>query len=71
MAFGGSSLHFKPSAILNGSAGYSFTIGRALMQPELYVDSILDKKYLLKGAFFSGRSVGRPRSIQLRLNIAE
>ena len=61
----------KPSAILNGSAGYSFAIGRALVRPELYVDNIFDKKYLLKGAFFSGRSVGRPRSIQFRLNIAQ
>ena len=61
----------KPSGILNGSAGYSFAIGRALVRPELYVDNILDKKYLLKGAFFSGRSVGRPRSIQLRLNISQ
>ena len=61
----------KPGAILNGSAGYSFAIGRALVRPELYVDNIFDRKYLLKGAFFSGRSVGRPRSIQLRLNIAQ
>jgi hypothetical protein len=61
----------KPSFILNGSAGYSLAIGRALVRPEIYVDNIFDKKYLLKGAFFSGRSVGRPRSIQFRLNIAQ
>jgi hypothetical protein len=61
----------KPSFILNGSAGYSFAIGRALVRPEIYVDNIFDKKYLLKGAFFSGASVGRPRSIQFRLNIAQ
>jgi outer membrane receptor protein involved in Fe transport len=61
----------NPSFVLSGSAGYSVAIGRALVRPEIYVDNIFDKKYLLKGAFFSGRSVGRPRSIQFRLNIAQ
>jgi hypothetical protein len=61
----------KPSFILNGSAGYSFAIGQALLRPEIYVDNVFDKKYLLKGAFFSGASVGRPRTIQFRLNIAQ
>jgi len=55
--------------ILNGSAGYSFGVGRSVVRPELYVDNIFDKKYLLKGAFFSGASVGRPRTFQFRLNI--
>ena len=55
--------------ILNGSAGYSFNLGQSVVRPELYVDNILDKKYLLKGAFFSGASVGRPRTFQFRLNI--
>ncbi len=58
------------SFILNGSAGYSFAFGQAIVRPELYVDNIFDKKYLLKGAFFSGASVGRPRSFQLRLGIS-
>jgi outer membrane receptor for Fe3+-dicitrate len=40
-----------------------------VVRPDIYVDNILDKKYLLKGAFFSGASVGRPRSFQLRLNV--
>jgi len=66
-----SGIKVKPSFILNGSAGYSFAIGRALVRPEIYVDNIFDKRYLLKGAFFSGASVGRPRSIQFRLNIAQ
>ncbi|HEV2642262.1 MAG TPA: TonB-dependent receptor, partial [Candidatus Elarobacter sp.] len=61
----------NPSFVVNGSAGYSFAIGNALVRPELYVDNLFDKKYLLKGAFFSGASVGRPRTIQLRLNIAQ
>ncbi len=60
----------KPSFILNGSTGISFPFGRALIRPEFYVDNILNKKYLLKGAFFSGESVGRPRMFQFRINIA-
>jgi len=58
-----------PSAIFNFSAGYSFIAGASVLRPELYIENLFDKKYLLKGAFFSGASVGRPRSIQLRLNL--
>ena len=61
----------KPSFVMNGSAGYSFRFGRAVVRPEIYVDNIFDNKYLLKGAFFSGASVGRPRTLQLRLNISQ
>ncbi|HXF24815.1 MAG TPA: carboxypeptidase regulatory-like domain-containing protein [Gemmatimonadaceae bacterium] len=63
--------HVSPSYISNVSVGYSFAVGGSLVRPELYVDNLFDKKYLLKGAFFSGASVGRPRSIQLRVNIAQ
>jgi len=61
----------KPSFIVNGSTGFSFAFGRALVRPEFYIDNIFDKKYLLKGAFFSGASVGRPRMFQFRLSIAQ
>ena len=60
-----------PSFILNGSTGISLPFGRSLIRPEFYVDNILNKKYLLKGAFFSGASVGRPRQFQFRINIAQ
>ncbi len=59
--------HVPPSMIFNASAGYTFILRGSVFQPEVYVDNVLNKKYLLKGAFFSGASVGRPRSIQLRL----
>ena len=58
-----------PSTIFNLSAGYSLIAGASVLRPEIYVDNIFNKKYLLKGAFFSGASAGRPRSIQLRLNL--
>jgi len=57
------------SFILNASAGYSFIVGGTVVRPQLYVDNVFDKKYLLKGAFFSGPSVGRPRSVQVRVNV--
>ena len=59
----------KPSFIANVSTGYSFLFGRTVVRPELFVDNLFNKAYLLKGAFFSGASVGRPRSVQLRMNI--
>ncbi len=58
------------SFVLQGSAGYSIAVGNAVVRPKIYVDNLLDKKYLLKGAFFSGASVGRPRSFQARVSIA-
>jgi hypothetical protein len=59
----------KPSSIFNVSAGYSLITGASVLRPELYIENIFNKQYLLKGAFFSGASVRRPRSIQLRLNL--
>jgi len=58
-----------PNFIVNASAGYSFAVGSAIVRPQLYVDNVFNKKYLLKGAFFSGASVGRPRSLQVRVSI--
>ena len=37
--------------------------------PELSVDNVFDHRYILKGAFTSGPSVGRPRSIQLKVTV--
>jgi hypothetical protein len=58
-----------PGTIVNASAGYSIVTSRAVLRPQLYVENLFDKRYLLKGAFFSGASVGRPRSVQLRLSV--
>jgi hypothetical protein len=62
------SIKVAPSLILGASAGYIISVGGVLLRPEIYVDNILNHRYLLKGAFFSGASVGRPRSVQVRLN---
>jgi hypothetical protein len=62
--------HVSPATIMNVAAGYTLIAGASVVQPQLYVDNVFDKHYLLKGAFFSGASVGRPRSVQLRLNVS-
>ncbi|HEY2374701.1 MAG TPA: TonB-dependent receptor [Gemmatimonadaceae bacterium] len=62
-------IHVPASTIFNFSAGYSLVAGSSVVRPELYIENVFDKKYLLKGAFFSGASVGRPRNIQLRVNV--
>ncbi|HEX9546566.1 MAG TPA: TonB-dependent receptor [Acidimicrobiales bacterium] len=58
-----------PSFILNASASYTFALGGVLLRPQVYVDNVFDKLYLLKGAFFSGTTFGRPRTFQVRLNL--
>ncbi len=64
-----SGIKVKPSAIVNVGTGYTFVARGAVLRPELYVENLFDTTYLLKGAFFSGTSVGRPRSVQVRLNV--
>jgi outer membrane receptor protein involved in Fe transport len=59
----------KPSTIVNLSAGYSIISGNTVVRPQIYVDNLFDRHYLLKGSFFSGAQVGRPRSVQFRLNV--
>jgi hypothetical protein len=63
------SIKVDPSFILDASAGYSLVVGRTTIRPEVFVDNVFNHKYLLKGTFFSGPSVGRPRSVQVRLSI--
>jgi hypothetical protein len=58
-----------PSTIFNASAGYTIVAGSTVIRPQVYVENLFDKHYLLKGAFFSGAQVGRPRSVQFRLNV--
>ena len=62
------SIHVDPNFIMNTSVGYLLEVGDVLLRPEIYVENLFDHKYLLKGAFFSGASVGRPRTVEVRLN---
>lgn len=63
------SIKVAPSFIANASAGYSFNAGGTIVRPEIFVDNVFNLKYILKGAFFSGPSVGRPRTIQVRVDV--
>ena len=54
---------------MNGAIGYNLVVGSTGVRPQLFVDNIFDKRYLLKGAFFSGAAVGRPRSVQVRVDV--
>jgi outer membrane receptor for Fe3+-dicitrate len=60
-------IHVSPNTIFNAAGGYSFVVRGSVFTPQLYVENVFDRSYLLKGAFFSGPSVGRPRSFQLKL----
>ena len=40
-----------------------------MIRPEFFMDNLFDAQYILKGAFFSGESVGRPRTFQARLTV--
>jgi len=64
------SIKVAPSFIVAASAGYSIPAGKTVVRPEIYADNLFDRHYLLKGAFFSGASVGRPRSIQVRVKVS-
>jgi hypothetical protein len=60
----------SPSLIVNPSMGTSVTIDRTILRMELFVENALNRRYILKGAFTSGPSIGRPRSVQLRVTVA-
>ena len=60
----------QPSFILDLNAGYQLVVGSTAVRPEIHVNNVFDNWYLLKGAFFSGASVGRPRSVQVQVNVA-
>lgn len=63
-----SAIKVDPSFILNLATGYSFSTGGTVLRPELYIDNVFNRQYLLKGAFFSGASYGRPRSLIAKLS---
>jgi outer membrane receptor protein involved in Fe transport len=58
-----------PSLIWNGAVGMHWSVGTAVVRSEVFVDNLFDRRYVLKGAFTSGPSIGRPRSVQLKLTI--
>jgi hypothetical protein len=65
-----SAVKVPPSFILNGAAGYAFDVGTTVVRPEINLDNALNNTYLLKGAFFSGSYVGRPRSVEVSVKVS-
>jgi hypothetical protein len=64
-----SAFKVHPSYIQNIALGYTFYAGGTMIRPEFFMDNLFDAQYILKGAFFSGESVGRPRTFQARLTV--
>jgi len=63
------SIKVDANFIMNASAGYTLAVGATVIRPQVYIENLFDRKYALKGPFFSGASLGRPRSVQFRVNI--
>ena len=51
------------------SVGVNFRAGNTTIRPQFFVDNVFDRKYVLKGAFFSGASYGRPRTFSVRISV--
>jgi outer membrane receptor for ferrienterochelin and colicin len=58
-----------PSYIQNLSLGYTLFAQRTYIRPELFFTNLFDAHYILKGAFFSGESIGRPFTVNFRLTL--
>jgi hypothetical protein len=58
-----------PSYIQQWDVGYVFVYGRGYIRPDFFVDNAWGANYILKGAFYSGESFGRPRSFTGRISI--
>ena len=61
--------HVKPSFIVDASAGYTFLVGNVEVRPQFFVSNLFDLKYSLKGAFFAGAQVGKPRTFQFKVSL--
>lgn len=59
-----------PSLIVNATTGSTFRLGRTALSPAFYVENLFDRHYILKGAFTSGPSVGRPRTLEVRVKLS-
>ena len=64
-----SAFHVEPSFIVGATAGYTFLLGNVEVRPQFFVDNLFDLRYTMKGAFFAGAQVGKPRTFQFKLNL--
>jgi len=59
-----------PNFIVDASLGRALHVAGLSVRPQVNIDNAFDRRYILKGAFTSGPSVGRPRSIIVRVDVA-
>jgi hypothetical protein len=59
-----------PSIVVAGSGGVTWHVARTAIRAQLFVDNALDRRYVVKGAFTSGATVGRPRTFSVKLSVA-
>lgn len=64
-----SAFHVAPSYIQQVAMGYTMSVGATYVRPEFFVDNVFDLHYVLKGAFYSGQSIGRPRTFNLKVKV--
>ena len=58
-----------PSLIVNASVGTAVQRLGLGIRPQIFIDNVFDRRYMLKGAFTSGASVGRPRTLVVRVDV--
>ncbi|HZS60890.1 MAG TPA: TonB-dependent receptor [Gemmatimonadaceae bacterium] len=58
-----------PNYVQNLSLGYTLFAQRTYVRPEVFFTNLFNAQYILKGAFFSGASIGRPFTVNFRLTI--
>ena len=65
----GAAVKVPASFVVNTNLGGSIRIFDWSVRPEVFVDNLFNLRYVLKGAFTSGPSKGRPRTAALRVAI--
>jgi len=58
-----------PSFIVNISAGTTIRVLGRAVRSQFFVENLFNLNYVLKGAFTSGPSMGRPRAMTVRLDV--
>ena len=58
-----------PSLIWNASVGVNLQAGNVSLRPQFFMDNIFNTEYLIKGAFFSGTTYGKPRTYSVRMSV--
>ena len=58
-----------PSLVWNASVGMNLRASGVSLRPQFFVDNLFNREYLIKGAFFSGTTYGKPRTYSVRMSV--